>query len=296
MARALVIMNVIQPDEAAMLNPAPNYNEAVQLVRSRTQHQPTIGLVLGSGLGGLANQLDNADFIPYEDIPGCPQSTVPGHRGRLVIGTLEGQTVIAQQGRVHFYEGYDMQQVTFLVRVMGLMGVKTLVLTNAAGGIDPSYRVGDLMLLNDHINFPGMAGHHPLLGPNDESLGERFVGMSQAYDRELRAIARQVAQQNNLPLHEGVYAAVSGPSFETPAEVRFLRVVGANAVGMSTVHEVLVARHMRLRVLAISGITNVAIDQVDSDSDANHEEVLEAGALLVPRLTVLLRGILQAMG
>ena len=289
-------MNVTQPNEANMLNPPLNYHEAVQIVRSRTQHQPTIGLVLGSGLGGLANQLDQADFIPYEDIPHCPQSTVPGHRGRLVIGTLEGKTVIAQQGRVHFYEGYDMQQVTFLVRVMGLMGVKTLILTNAAGGIDPSYKVGDLMLLNDHISFPGMAGHHPLLGPNDESLGERFVGMSQAYDRELRAIARQVAQANNLPLHEGVYAAVSGPSFETPAEVRFLRIIGANAVGMSTVHEVLVARHMRLRVMAISGITNVAIDKVDSDSDANHEEVLEAGALLVPRLTTLLRGVLRAIG
>jgi len=279
-----------------MLTPTPDYTAAVQLVRSRTQHQPTVGLVLGSGLGGLANELDHADFIPYEDIPGCPQSTVPGHHGRLVIGTLEGQSVIAQQGRVHFYEGYDMQQVTFLVRVMGLMGVKTLILTNAAGGIDPNYHVGDLMLLNDHISFPGMAGHHPLLGPNDESLGERFVGMSQAYDRDLRTLARQIAQTHNLPLHEGVYAAVSGPSFETPAEVRFLRVVGANAVGMSTVHEVLVARHMRLRVLAFSGITNVAIDQVDSDSEANHEEVLEAGALLVPRLTTLLKGVLQALG
>ncbi|MCS6835050.1 MAG: purine-nucleoside phosphorylase [Anaerolineae bacterium] len=279
-----------------MFNATSRYHEAVQLIRSCTQHQPAIGLVLGSGLGGLANELKQADFIPYEDIPNCPRSTVHGHYGRLVIGTLEGQTVIAQQGRVHFYEGYDMQQVTFLVRVMGLLGVKVLILTNAAGGIDPNYKVGDLMLLNDHINLPGMAGHHPLIGPNDESLGERFVGMSQAYDYELRALAHQVAQANNLPLHEGVYAAVSGPSFETPAEVRFLRAIGANAVGMSTVHEVLVARHMRLRVMAISGITNVAIDQVDSDNDASHEEVLEAGALLVPRLTTLLRGVLQAIG
>lgn len=272
-----------------------DYENAAALIRQRTSHQPQIGLVLGSGLGGFANQLENPHIIPYEDIPNCPRSTVHGHAGRLVVGTFGGKTIIAQQGRVHFYEGYDMQQVAFMARVMGFLGVKTLILTNAAGGVNPNYKVGDLMLLNDHINFPGMIGNNPLMGENDDSLGPRFLGMSQTYDRTLRQIARQVAQEHGLPLHEGVYCALSGPAFETPAEVRFLRHIGVDAVGMSTVHEVLVARHMGLQVMALSGITNAAITQVDSDSDANHEEVLEAGQVLVPRLTALLKGVLQAM-
>lgn len=270
-----------------------HYEAAATVIRERTPRMPHIGLVLGSGLGGLADTLENAVVIPYADIPHMPLSTVHGHKGQFVVGELEGKAVICQQGRTHFYEGYTMQEVTFAVRVMGFLGVSTLILTNAAGGVDPHYRVGDLMLFNDHINFPGMVGFHPLSGANDDSLGPRFLGMSQTYDSALRALAKRVAHDAGVPLHEGVYAAVSGPSFETPAEVRFLRVAGANAVGMSTVHEAIVARHMGMKVMAVSGITNVAIDHVDSDTDANHEEVLEAGMVLVPRLTAVLRGVLQ---
>ncbi len=270
-----------------------HYQEAVTVIQERINVTPAIGLVLGSGLGGLADTLENAVSIPYSDIPHWPRSTVHGHQGKLVIGELEGKTVVCQQGRAHFYEGYTMQQVTFPVRVMHFLGVKTLLLTNAAGGADKSYRVGDLMLINDHINLPGIAGLNPLMGANDDSLGPRFLGMAQTYDRELRQIARGVAQENNIPLHEGVYAAVSGPAFETPAEVRYLRGIGANAVGMSTVHEVLVARHVGMRVMAVSGITNEAIDQVDSVNETNHEEVLEAGLVLVPRLIKLIRGVLK---
>jgi purine-nucleoside phosphorylase len=272
-----------------------DYENAISIIRERTDIIPEIGLVLGSGLGTLADTLENPVFIPYEDIPYWPLSTVHGHSGRLVIGTLEGCKVVAQQGRAHFYEGYSMEQITFPIRVMGFLGVKTVILTNAAGGVDRSYKVGDIMMLNDHINFPGLAGHNPLLGVNDDTIGPRFVGLAQAYDRELRVKARAIAKANNLPMHEGVYVAVSGPAFETPAEIRMFQTIGANAVGMSTVHEVLVARHMGIRVMAFSGITNVAINEVDSDFETNHEEVLEAGKLLVPRLTTLLKALLKDM-
>ncbi|QPC81482.1 purine-nucleoside phosphorylase [Phototrophicus methaneseepsis] len=272
-----------------------DYEQAVAAIRQHTTIQPRIGLVLGSGLGTLADTLENAVAIPYAEIPGWPASTVHGHAGRLVIGELSGQQVVAQQGRAHFYEGYTMQQITFPIRVMHFLGVQTLILTNAAGGVDPSFSVGDVMLINDHINFPGMTGSNPLMGPNDDAIGPRFVGLAQAYDREMRGIARDVAREANIPLHEGVYAAVSGPSFETPAEIRMLRTIGANAVGMSTVHEVLVARHAGMRVMACSGITNVAIDHVDSELETNHEEVLEAGKVIVPRLKTIVTGVLSAL-
>jgi purine-nucleoside phosphorylase len=270
-----------------------DYEQAASIIRQHTDIKPAIGLVLGSGLGALADAIENRVVISYEKIPAWPQSTVHGHGGNLVLGTLEGQLVVAQQGRAHFYEGYTMQQITFPIRVMHFLGVHTLILSNAAGGIDPSYRVGDLMLLNDHINFTGLAGHNPLIGPNDESIGPRFVGLAQAYDRELRRKAKEIALANDIPLHEGVYAAVAGPVFETPAEIRMLRTIGANAVGMSTVHEVLVARHAGMRVMACSGITNVAIDKVDSPAETNHEEVLEAGKVLVPRLTTIVKAVLR---
>lgn len=272
-----------------------DYEQAVATIRSRTDVQPQVGLVLGSGLGGLADILEDAVRIPYADIPGWPQSTVHGHSGTLVIGRLEGKTVFAQQGRAHFYEGYTMQQVTFPVRVMYGMGIQTIILTNAAGGLNPTYHVGDVMLLQDHINLPGMVGQNPLMGHNDDRVGPRFLGMTQTYDRDLRRLARQVAGENDIPLHEGVYIGLSGPAFETPAEVRMLRVWGGDAVGMSTVHEVLVARHAGMRALAFSGITNQAVDTPDSDAITNHEEVLEAGKILVPRLTTLIRGILRTM-
>jgi purine-nucleoside phosphorylase len=233
--------------------------------------------------------------IPYQEIPGWPRSTVHGHSGQLVIGQLEGQTVVAQQGRAHFYEGYSLQQVTFPMRVMHLLGVQVVILTNAAGGVNRNYRVGDLMLLNDHINFAGMAGNNPLMGPNDESFGPRFIGMAHTYDKELRQIAQHMAHETSVPLHEGVYACLAGPNFETPAEIRMLRVIGADAVGMSTIHEVLVARHAGMRVMACSGITNECIDSLDAPTDASHEEVLDAGKILVPRITALIKGVLRAM-
>lgn len=271
------------------------YENAVNAIRERTSYQPQVGLVLGSGLGSLADTLDERIAIPYAEIPNFPQSTVHGHSGQLVIGKLEGQVVICQQGRAHFYEGYSMQEITFPIRVMHLLGINSLILTNAAGGVDPTYNVGDLMLINDHINFPGLTGNNPLRGKNDDTIGPRFVGMAQAYDTELRQIAKRVANQNDIPLHEGVYAAVSGPMFETPAEIRMMRVIGANAVGMSTVHEVIVARHAGIRVMACSGITNQTIAETDSDRETNHEEVLEAGKVIVPRLTNILRGVLREM-
>jgi purine-nucleoside phosphorylase len=272
-----------------------DYEQAAAVIRQHTKAQPAVGLVLGSGLGTLADTLDNREVIAYEDIPGWPRSTVHGHSGQLVFGSLEGCAVVAQQGRAHFYEGYTAQQVAFPIRVMKLLGVETVILTNAAGGMTPGYKVGDLMLINDHINFVGMAGNNPLMGPNDDSFGPRFIGMAQSYDRALRMLARQVAADAGITLHEGVYVCLAGPNFETPAEIRMLRTIGGDAVGMSTVHEVLVARHAGMRVMAYSGITNVAIDQIDTDLEATHEEVLDAGKVLVPRLSTILRGVLRSL-
>lgn len=272
-----------------------DYEQAAAVIRQRSSEPLTAGLVLGSGLGALADTFADRVVVPYEDIPGWPRSTVEGHSGQLVIGKLEGKTVITQQGRAHFYEGYTPHQVAFPIRVMHLLGVKTLILTNAAGGMNPAYRVGDVMMINDHINFVGMAGNNPLMGPNDESFGKRFVGMVQTYDRDLRKLAHRVAGEAGLALHEGVYVCLSGPTFETPAEIRMLRTIGGDAVGMSTVHEVLVARHAELRVLAFSGITNEAIDSIDVDAEVDHQEVIDAGKILVPKLTAVLRGVLRAL-
>jgi purine-nucleoside phosphorylase len=272
-----------------------DYENAAGVIHQRTALPVTTGIVLGSGLGGLADLISDSVTIPYGDIPGWPQSTVHGHRGELMIGTLEGCPVVVQRGRAHFYEGYQLQQVTFPIRVMHFLGVKTLVLTNAAGGLNTGFNGGDVMVLNDHINFVGMAGNNPLVGPNDDTLGERFVGMVQTYDRDLRKLAHQAAREAGVTLREGVYVCLAGPNFETPAEIRMLRTLGADAVGMSTVHEVLVARHMNMRVLAFSGITNVAFDSTETELETTHEEVLEVGAAIVPRLTAILRGVLRAM-
>jgi purine-nucleoside phosphorylase len=272
-----------------------DYQAAIAAIQQRTDLKPTIGLVLGSGLGALADTLEDRVAIPYEDIPGWPTSTVEGHSGQVVIGKLEGQTVICQQGRAHFYEGYSQQQVTFPIRVMHFMGVKTLILTNAAGGLNKSYNAGDIMVINDHINLVGLVGHNPLIGPNDKSIGPRFIGMVQSYNRNLRKLAHKVAKENNLTLQEGVYCCISGPSFETPAEIRMLRNAGGDSVGMSTAHEVIIARHAGMRVLAFSSVTNLAIDSVDVDEETNHEEVLAAGKTIVPRLTIILKGVLKAL-
>jgi purine-nucleoside phosphorylase len=264
-------------------------------IRIRTQHRPRIALILGSGLGGLADSVEDADNIPYSDLPFWPVSTVPGHVGRLVIGNLEGKTVLVMQGRVHFYEGYSMAQVTLPVRVMQRLEIEMLIVTNAAGGIHPDLVPGDLMLITDHLNLMGMAGANPLHGPNLDELGPRFPDMSQAYDRHLLDLARRAGLQAGLALREGVYCGLSGPSFETPAELRFLRAAGVDAVGMSTVPEVVVARHGGTRVLGISGISNKANLDGNTVNTAitPHEEVLEAGRILAPNLEKLLRVVLR---
>lgn len=272
-----------------------DYEKAAQAIRQRTDLPVQVGLVLGSGLNVLADVFEDRVEIPYKDIPGFPQSTVEGHAGELVLGRLEGVPVITQKGRAHLYEGYSAQQITFPIRVMQMLGVKTLILTNAAGGLNRDFNVGDVMLIHDHINFVGMAGGNPLMGRNDPTLGERFVGMAQTYDRGLREAAIKVAAEHQIGLRQGVYVCLSGPQFESPAEIRMLRVLGGDAVGMSTVHEVLVARHARMRVLAFSGITNVAIDAIDTPLETSHEEVLDASRVLVPKLEIILRGVLRSM-
>jgi len=269
--------------------------EAVAVVRAHTLRRPRVGLVLGSGLGALAEAVERADVIPYSDIPYFPPATVEGHAGRLVIGALEGQSVIVMQGRSHYYEGCSMQQVTLPVRVMQLLGVEILIVTNAAGGLSPEFRPGDLMLIADHINLIGMAGLSPLRGPNDPTLGPRFPDMSQAYDAGLRELALRVAAERNIKLHQGVYICLAGPSFETPADLRFLRKIGADAVGMSTVPEVTVARHGGIKVLGVSGISNVAAIEPGSAPPTTHEEVLQAGPVIVPKLMTLIRGVLKAL-
>ena len=275
--------------------PRHHFEQAASYVREHSRHRPTIGLVLGSGLSPLADQIEQADTLPYASIPNFAATTVHGHTGRLVIGTLEQHTVLAMQGRFHFYEGHTIQQITLPIRLMGLLGIDTLIVTNAAGGISADYTPGDLMLIADHINLVGMAGHSPLIGPNDPDFGPRFPDMSQAYDPALRHIAREVARAEEIPLQEGVYVCLAGPSFETPAEIRFLSLIGANAVGMSTVHEVIVARHMGMRVLGISGISNVHSTDPARPQETSHQEVLEAGLVLAPRLMALLCGILRQL-
>lgn len=269
--------------------------EAADAVSQRTDYTPRIGLVLGSGLSGLADAVVDADVIAVDDIPHWPTSTAPGHAGRLVIGTLEAKPVLVLQGRVHYYEGYEMSQVTLPVRVMQRLGVETLILTNAAGGLNPEFEAGDLMLIRDHLNFLGLAGQNPLRGPNDDSTGPRFPDMTEPYDRQLRGLAHEVAKDQEITLREGVYAYVAGPSYETPAELRFLLTVGADAVGMSTVPSVVVARHGGLRVLGISTITNMATPDPEPGQQTTHEEVLEVGRIVVPRLTRLIHGILRRL-
>jgi purine-nucleoside phosphorylase len=272
-----------------------HFEESADVIRQRTLHRPRIGLILGSGLGSLADEVAEASTIPFAEVPHFPQATVEGHSGRLVIGRLAGKTVLVMQGRIHYYEGYTMEEVVLPVRVMQALGVKTLIVTNAAGGLNPAFRAGDLMLITDHIGLAALAGHNPLLGPNDPALGPRFVNMTAAYDPALRALALRVAQGMGLTLHQGVYVGLAGPAFETPAEVRFLRAIGGDAVGMSTVPEVIAARHGGMRVLGLSGITNVA--QADSSAvlGPDHEEVLQVGRSLGPRLAALVKGILAEM-
>ena len=245
---------------------------AAQFIRSQTQHRPEIALVLGSGLGAFADELSDAVRIPYAQIPSFPRSTAIGHAGRMVIGKTAGVAVAAMQGRTHLYEGYSAKEVSFPIRVFARMGVKAVILTNAAGGINLKYGQGALVVLRDHIN---LQGQNPLVGPNDDRFGPRFPDMSQAYSTTYREIATSEAAKLGMTLHDGVYAALLGPSYETPSEIRYLRTIGADLVGMSTVAEVIAARHMGLNVMAISCVTNMASGILDQP--INHEEVLETG-------------------
>lgn len=269
------------------------FDAAADAIRRRTGHRPQVGLILGSGLSPLADEVEQADRLAYPEIPHFPVSTIEGHQGSLVIGGLAGQCVLVMQGRTHYYEGYSMQRVTLPVRVMQVLGVHTLLVTNAAGGINPGFQPGDLMLITDHINLIGMAGLNPLRGPNLDEFGPRFPDMSCAYDLTLQALARRVAAGLGFTLQEGVYMCLAGPTFETPADIRFLRAIGADAVGMSTVPEVTVARHGGMRVLGVSGISNVAISEPGEDRQTTHQEVLEAGKMIVPRLSSLVKGVLR---
>ena len=270
-------------------------DEAAAAVHERTALQPAIGAVLGSGLGAFADRLEEPEVIGFGEIPHFPTTTVEGHSGRLVIGYLEGQGVIVMRGRAHYYEGYSMAEVTFPVRVMQVLGIEVLFVTNAAGGLTAGFQAGDPMLITDHINLIGMGGLNPLRGPNLEAFGPRFPDMSEPYDKELQAVAREVAAEAGMVLREGVYVCLAGPSFETPADLKYLRLIGADAVGMSTVPEVTVARHGGTRVLGLSGISNVAPMEGVPAAETTHEEVLEAGQMLVPRLETIIRGVLRAL-
>jgi len=261
-----------------------------KFIQSKTNIKPKVGIVLGSGLGNLANHIEIETAIDYEYIPHFPDVTVKGHHGRLLFGTLGGQDIVAMQGRFHFYEGHSMQDLTFPIRVMIDLGIDLLVLSNAAGGMNADYKVGDIMLINDHINtFPD----NPLMGQNDERLGPRFPDMSEVYDKGLIAKAHQIGIDNNINLKEGVYVGVSGPTFETPAEYKYFRVIGGDAVGMSTVPEAIVASHAGIKTFGFSIITDLGVEgQVEV---ASHEEVIEAANAAEPKLTLIITELLKSL-
>jgi purine-nucleoside phosphorylase len=263
---------------------------AARFLRSRAELDVRVALVLGSGLGAFADQLEDAEPVPYQEIPGFARPTVEGHAGRLVLGRVGGVGVAAMQGRFHFYEGYTLEEVTFPIRVLSLLGAKSLVLTNAAGGLNNSYEQGSLILISDHLN---LMGTNPLLGRNDERFGPRFPDMSDVYDREYQETAISESREMGLELRRGVYAALTGPSYETPAEIRMLRLLGADAVGMSTVPEAIVARQMGVRVLGLSCITNMAAGVLDKP--INHEEVIETGERVRETFADLLRRVIPKL-
>ncbi len=264
---------------------------AAEAVRAATEMAPRLGMILGTGLGKLAEEIDVEVDIPYDDLPHFPVSTVESHHGRLLFGALRGIPVVAMQGRFHLYEGYTPQQVTFPVRVLARLGVETLLISNACGGMNPHHRRGDLMLITDHINLQGL---NPLVGPNLDAWGPRFPDMSEPYDLDLRRIAEQKALDLGIKLHQGVYVAVTGPNLETRAEYRFLRAIGADVVGMSTVPEVIVARHMDLRVMAVSVITDECFP--DALEPVTLEHVLAAAAEAEPKLTALMAAVVETLG
>lgn len=268
-------------------------DQVAAAVNALSDTRPAVGLTLGSGLGALADSVENRVVIPYSDLPYWPVSTVEGHTGQLVLGVLEGKPVVVMQGRAHYYEGYSMPQIGLPVRVMQRLGIDVFIVTNAAGGVNPDFVPGDVMLITDHINLIGMAGATPLRGPNLDEFGPRFPDMGQPYDRQLADLARAIAAEAGINLREGVYVSLAGPSFESPADLRFLRTIGVDAVGMSTVPEVIVARHGGTKVLGLSGISNKA--NLDGNTLTTHEEVLGAGEIIVPKLLKIIREVLSRL-
>lgn len=270
------------------------YYDAIQksahYIQANTRHQPKVALVLGSGLGSLADEIQNPSIFPYSDIPGFPVSTVKGHAGQLVIGDLDGQVVVAMQGRLHFYEGYSMQEITFPIRVFKALGAETLIVTNASGGINPLLYAGALMFIKDHINF---MGDNPLIGPNDERLGTRFPDMLHAYDKGLLTLAQNVAKKLKIRAFTGIHSAVTGPTFETAAEIKMLSILGADTIGMSTIPEVIVAVHAQMRVLGVAAITDMAM--ANPEIPITHEDVIKVANEIKPRFIKLIRGILAEM-
>jgi purine-nucleoside phosphorylase len=265
-------------------------SEARAYIRTRTKLTPEVAIILGTGLGGLAKQIKPAVSIPYDKIPHFPVSSVLGHSGRLVVGRLSGKKVVAMDGRVHFYEGYSMQEVTFPTRVMKFMGAKTLIVSNAVGGMNKFYRKGDIAMIADHIN---LMGDNPLIGPNDDTIGTRFPDMSEPYSADLMDLAEEVALKNRIKLHRSVFVGVAGPNLETRAEYRFLNGIGADTVGMSTVPEVLVAVHMKMKVLGFSVITDMCLP--DALRPANHIEIMKAAQKAEPNLTKLVKEVLRRL-
>jgi purine-nucleoside phosphorylase len=262
--------------------------QTTSYIQQCVNFDPEVGIILGTGLGNLANDIEVVKTLSYKDIPNFPVSTVQGHKGQLVFGYLGGKKVVAMQGRFHFYEGYTMQQVTFPVRVMHSLGIKLLIVSNASGGMNPTFKVGDIMVITDHINH---FGTNPLIGPNIDELGPRFPEMSEAYDRRYIKMAMEIAEENNIHLQKGVYIGVTGPTFETPAEYKFFHIAGADAVGMSTVPEVIVARHSGLPVFALSVVTDLGGGPIAEKP--THEEVQQAAALAEPKMTLVIKKLVE---
>ncbi len=263
------------------------FNQSVEFIKSKTAVEPTIGIILGTGLGGLVKEIKVLDEIPYQDIPNFPVSTVESHSGKLIFGELGGKKVVAMQGRFHYYEGYNMQQVTFPVRVMKLLGIQRLFVSNASGGVNPDFEVGEIMIQNDHINlFPA----HPLIGKNIDELGPRFPDMSEPYDHKMIALAQEIAAENNIKVSLGSYAGLTGPTLETPAEYKYVRAIGADAVGMSTVPEVIVARHMDIPCFAISIITDLGVP--GKIHKVSLQDVIDVANRQEPKMTLIMRELI----
>ncbi len=268
--------------------PREKIAEAKKFIESRSKVKPKIGIILGTGLGTLAKEIETSTIVAYSDIPHFTVSTAPGHEGNLILGELSDKMIMAMEGRFHMYEGYSLEEITFPIRIMKEMGVELLIESNAAGGMNPNFKAGDLMIITDHIN---LTGNNPLIGPNDERLGPRFPDMSEPYDKKLIELIKRIALEEKIGIHEGVYVGLTGPNFETPAEYRFLRLIGADAVGMSTVPEVIVARHSGLRVLGISCITDECIP--DRLKPVNFRKVIQVAKKVEPELTRLVKKLLR---